>query len=85
MTVTPFAPGIIALARSFLFALATNDSDNTSGRGVGANREYFETYEGKLIKAAGIKARCIRFYSNGSTESALDEYTEIEVYGRQAH
>jgi hypothetical protein len=61
-----------------------NDSDNTSGRGAGANREYFETYEGKLIKAAGIKARCIRFYSNGSTESALNEYTEIEVYGRQA-
>jgi hypothetical protein len=61
-----------------------NDSDNTSGRGAGANREYFETYEGKLIKAAGIKTRCIRFYSNGSTESALNEYTEIEVYGRQA-
>jgi hypothetical protein len=51
-------------------------------RGGGRDREYFETYEGKLIKAAGIKARYIRFFSNGSSESALNEYTEIEVYGR---
>ena len=61
-----------------------NDTDNSSGLGVGANREYIETYEGKLINAKGIKARYIRFYSNGSTESALNEYTEIEAYGRQA-
>jgi RNA polymerase sigma factor (sigma-70 family) len=61
-----------------------NDSDNSSGLGIGTNREYFETYEGKLINAKGVKARCIRFYSKGSTESALNEYTEIEVYGRQA-
>jgi hypothetical protein len=61
-----------------------NDSDNSSGLGVGKDREYFETYEGKLINARGVKARYIRFYSNGSTESALNEYTEIEVYGRQA-
>jgi hypothetical protein len=61
-----------------------NDADNTSGLGVGTNREYFETYEGKLIDAKGIKARYIRFYSKGSTESALNEYTELEVYGRPA-
>ena len=62
----------------------SNDTDNALGLGIGRNREYWETYEGKLIKAAGIKARYIRFYSKGSTESALNEYTEIEVYGRQA-
>jgi hypothetical protein len=61
-----------------------NDSDNSSGQGVGANREYVETYEGKLINAKGVKARYVRFYSKGNTESALNEYTEIEVYGRQA-
>ncbi len=61
-----------------------NDQDNTSGLGVGTNREYFETHEGKLIDAKGVKARYIRFYSKGSTESALNEYTEIEVYGRPA-
>jgi|CZKM01.1.fsa_nt_gi hypothetical protein len=61
-----------------------NDQDNTSGLGVGTDREYFETYEGKLINAKGVKARYIRFYSKGSTESALNEYTELEVYGRPA-
>jgi hypothetical protein len=61
-----------------------NDIDNTSGLGVGTNREYFETYEGKLIDAKGVKARYIRFYSKGSTESALNEYTELEVFGRPA-
>ena len=61
-----------------------NDTDNTSGLGIGTNREYFETHEGKLINAKGVRARCIRFYSKGSTESALNEYTEIEVHGRQA-
>jgi hypothetical protein len=61
-----------------------NDRENSSGLGVGKDREYVETYEGKLINAKGVKARCIRFFSNGSTESALNEYTEIEVYGRPA-
>ncbi len=61
-----------------------NDQDNTSGLGVGTNLEYFETHEGKLIDAKGVKARYVRFYSKGSTESALNEYTEVEIYGRPA-
>jgi hypothetical protein len=61
-----------------------NDQDNTSGLGVGTDKEFFETHEGKLIDAKGIKARYIRFYSKGSTEAAMNEYTEIEVYGRPA-
>src|SRR6266478_5562266 len=61
-----------------------NDQENKSGLGVGTDREYFETFEGKLINGKGAKARYIRFYSKGSTESALNEYTEIEVYGRPA-
>ncbi len=64
--------------------LFNNDQDNTSGLGVGTDREYFETREGKLIDAKGTKARYIRFYSRGSTNGALNEYTEIEVYGRPA-
>lgn len=61
-----------------------NDQDNSSGLGVGTDREYFETFEGKLINAKGAKARYIRFYTKGSTASALNEYTELEVYGRPA-
>ncbi len=64
--------------------LYNNDQDNSSGLGAGTDREYFETNEGRLINAKGVKARFLRFYSKGSTESALNEYTEIEVYGRPA-
>jgi hypothetical protein len=61
-----------------------NDQDNTSGLGVGTDREFFETYEGRLIPVKGLKGRYLRSYTKGSTESALNEYTEIEVYGRPA-
>jgi hypothetical protein len=64
--------------------LFNNDQDNSSNLGAGTDREYFETNEGKLIDTKGVKARYLRFYSKGSTESALNEYTEIEVYGRPA-
>ena len=64
--------------------LFNNDQDNSSKLGVGTDREYFETRQGKLINANGTRARFLRFYSKGSTESALNEYTEIEVYGRPA-
>jgi hypothetical protein len=64
--------------------LFNNDVDNSSGRGVGTDREYFETYEGKLINAKGVKAACVRLYSKGSTDTSMNEYTEVEIYGRPA-
>ena len=64
--------------------LFNNFSDKSSDLSAGKDKEYIETYEGKLIDAKGVVSRYIRFYSNGSSESALNEYTEIEVYGRPA-
>ena len=61
-----------------------NDQDNSSGQGAGKDLEYFESQYGKRIDAKGVKGRYVRFYSKGSTESALNEYTELEVYGRPA-
>jgi hypothetical protein len=62
--------------------LFNNDQSNLDGLGAGTNREYFETNEGKLIEGKGTKARYVRLYSKGSTESRLNEYTEVEVYGK---
>ena len=62
--------------------LFNNDRENGDGLGAGTNREYFETYEGKLIEGKGTKARYVRLYSRGSTESRMNEYTEVEVYGQ---
>ncbi len=58
-----------------------NDYDNSAGLGVGKDKEYFESYEGRLIDAHGVKGRYVRSYSQGSTYTALNRYTEIEVYG----
>lgn len=64
--------------------LFNNDRDNSAGLGAGTDRQYFETFQGKLINAKGARARYVRLYSNGSTEGALNEYTEVEIYGRPA-
>ena len=65
--------------------LFNNDQENTSGLGIGKDREYFESSEGKLIDAKGIKARYVRLYSRGSTyRDPLNRYTEVEVYGLPA-
>ena len=62
--------------------LYNNDADNTAGLGVGRDREYFETYEGRLIDAKLVKARYVKLWSNGSTADEMNRYTEVEVYGR---
>lgn len=61
--------------------LFNNDQDNSAGLGVGKDREYFETSEGKLIDAGGVEARYVRLYSRGSTADGQNQYLEVEVYG----
>jgi hypothetical protein len=64
--------------------LFNNDRDNSSGLGAGTDRQYFESYQGKVINAKGARGRYIRLYSHGSTDAAYNEYTEVEIYGRPA-
>jgi hypothetical protein len=64
--------------------LFNNDTENKAGQGAGTNRQYFESNEGKLVEAKGAKARYVRLWSRGSTESALNEYTEVEIWGKAA-
>jgi len=57
-----------------------NDHDNSSGLGIGEDKEYIESYQGKLIDAGGVKGRYIRLYSNGNTTDEKNHYVEVEVY-----
>ena len=57
-----------------------NDTDNSSGLGIGKNAEYVETSAGKDISFSTVKARYVRLYSNGSTENQYNHYVEVEVY-----
>ena len=61
-----------------------NDQDNSSGLGIGTDKEYFENYEGRLMNAKGVEGRYVRLYSKGSTYSALNRYTEVEVWALPA-
>jgi len=61
-----------------------NDLDNSAGFGTGKDMHYVETHEGKLIDAKGVTARYVRLYSSGNNESDLNNYVEIEVWGRPA-
>jgi hypothetical protein len=64
--------------------LYNSDFDNSAGMGIGKDKEYWETNEGRLIEAKGEKARYVRLYSNGSTEDDQNHYTEVEVFGKPA-
>ena len=61
-----------------------NDHDNSSGLGVGKDKEYIETYEGKLFDPRGVKARYVRLWSNGNTSNDMNHYVEVEVYATPA-
>lgn len=61
-----------------------NDVDNSSGLGVGTDREYFELQFGRVVPAKGVKARYVRGYSKGGSLSALNSWQEIEVYALPA-
>jgi hypothetical protein len=61
--------------------LYNNDHDNTSGLGIGKDKEYIETFEGKLVDAKGVKARYVRLCSGGNTSNDMNHYVEVEVFG----
>jgi hypothetical protein len=58
-----------------------NDVANKAGLGIGADKEYFESEEGRLIDAKAAKARYLRCYSNGCNRTKWNTYQEVEVYG----
>jgi hypothetical protein len=61
-----------------------NDHDNSSGLGIGKDKEYIETSEGRLFDPRGVKARYIRLWSKGNTSNDMNHYVEVEVYATPA-
>ena len=49
--------------KSGVTTLFNNDVDNSSGLGVGTDREYFEMQFGRVVPAKGVKARYVRGYT----------------------
>lgn len=59
-----------------------NDSTNETGLGIGQDKQYYETFEGKLIPVKDTTARYVRLYSKGNTADAQNQYIEVEVFGK---
>jgi len=70
--------------KDFLRGVTTvfnNDHDNSSGLGIGKDKEYIEVAEGRLFDPKGARGRYVRLYSNGNTANDLNHLVEVEVYG----
>jgi len=59
-----------------------NDINNSASQGKGSDKHYVETAEGKLIDTKGVQGRYVRCYSNGNNNNDLNQYIEVEVYGK---
>jgi len=59
------------------------DHDNSTELGKGKDKEYFETHEGRLIDAKGVRGRYLRLYSRGSIDGEMNHYIEVRAYGRE--
>lgn len=73
--------------KDFISGVSTvfnNDHDNTAGLGIGRDREYIETAEGKLVDPKGVKGRYVRLYSGGNTSNDMNHYVEVEIFGLPA-
>ena len=62
--------------------LFNNDIDNSSGLGVGTDKNYIDTSEGKLVDGKKEVAQYVRLYSNENNLNDRSHYLEVEVYGR---
>lgn len=70
--------------KSGVTTIFNNDFKNELGLGAGKDLNYVETYQGKLIDANGARGRYVRLYSNGNTTNKLNDYIEVEVWGKPA-
>lgn len=61
-----------------------NDHDNSAGLGIGRDKEYIETNDGRLIDPKGARGRYVRLYSSGNTSNDMNHYVEVEVFGTPA-
>jgi hypothetical protein len=61
--------------------LFNNDQKNDSELGVGKDKGYVESREGKLVEGKGVKGRYVLVYSKGNTVDDNNQFTEVEVWG----
>ena len=59
-----------------------NDYDDSSGLGLGEDKNYVESHRGRLIHTdARVSGRYVRLYSMGNHKDEFNHFIEVEVYG----
>ena len=64
--------------------ICNNYHDNSAGMGIGNDKAYIEVNTGRLIDAKGVAGRYVRLYSKGNTSNEMNNYIEVEVFGKAA-
>jgi hypothetical protein len=59
-----------------------NDHNNSAKLGKGADKEYRERNDGRPMAGKMTKARYLRCYSAGSSSDPMNNFLEIEVFGK---
>ena len=59
-----------------------NDHNDSAKLGKGSDKEYRERNDGRPVDGKLTKARYVRCYSNGSSAEPINNYIEIEVFGK---
>ena len=59
-----------------------NDVDNSCKQGEGKDKAYIGTYLGKQISGRATLGRYVRTWSNGNSDHKMNEFIEMEVWGR---
>ncbi|MCP5536832.1 MAG: hypothetical protein H7A51_11460 [Akkermansiaceae bacterium] len=68
--------------KSGVTTLFNNDYDDSSKLGKGTDNPYLETRYGLLVNGKGTKGRYVRLYSKGNTSNEMNNYIEVEVFGK---
>lgn len=71
--------------KSGVATVYNNDADNSTGLGLGKDKEYIENYQGRLMGIEnGARGRYVRLYTNGNSANEFNNYLEVEVFGQTA-
>jgi hypothetical protein len=59
-----------------------NDYDDSSKLGKGSDNPYVDSHFGKVVDGKGTRGRYVRLHSNGNSTHDMNDYVEVEVYGK---
>ena len=60
----------------------SGETSALAGTTRGTDNAFVGTYHGRQLAANGARGRYVRLWSNGNSDNRMNEYIEVEVFGR---